>query len=54
MNSAAEDMINKLVNSGSREEFLASAKALDRVLTSGRYVIPIYQFNISRVAHVKE
>jgi len=55
MNSpAAEDMINKLVNSGSREEFLASARALDRILTSGRYVIPIYQFNISRVAHAKE
>ncbi|MEM1301931.1 MAG: extracellular solute-binding protein [Pseudomonadota bacterium] len=55
MNSpAAEDMINRLVNSGSREEFLASARALDRILTSGRYVIPIYQFNISRVAHAKE
>lgn len=51
---AAEAMIDKLVNSESREEFLASVRALDRVLTTGRYVIPIYQFNISRVAHVKE
>ena len=55
MNSpAAEAMIDKLVNSESREQFLASVRALDRVLTTGRYVIPIYQFNISRIAHVKE
>ncbi|AKO97085.1 ABC-type oligopeptide transport system, periplasmic component [Marinovum algicola DG 898] len=55
MNSpAAEAMIDKLVNSESREQFLASVRALDRVLTAGRYVIPIYQFNISRIAHVKE
>jgi peptide/nickel transport system substrate-binding protein len=51
---AAEAMIDKLVNSESREQFLASVRALDRVLTAGRYVIPIYQFNISRIAHVKE
>ncbi|WP_417524004.1 extracellular solute-binding protein [Marinovum sp.] len=55
MNSpAAEAMIDRLVNSQSRDEFLASVRALDRVLTTGRYVIPIYQFNISRIAHVKE
>ncbi len=51
---AAEAMIDRLVNSQSQEEFLASVRALDRVLTTGRYVIPIYQFNISRIAHVKE
>ncbi|CRK74246.1 putative ABC transporter-binding protein precursor [Nereida ignava] len=55
MNSpAAEAMIDKMLNSGSREEFLAAVRALDRVLTTGRYVIPIYQFNISRIAHAKE
>ena len=26
---------------------------LDRVLTTGRYVIPIYSWNISRIAHSK-
>lgn len=51
---AAESMIDKLLNSDSRDDFLAAARALDRVLTSGRYVIPIYQWNISRLAHAKE
>jgi peptide/nickel transport system substrate-binding protein len=55
MNSpAAETMIHKMLNSASREEFLAAVRALDRILTTGRYVIPIYQFNISRIAHAKE
>ncbi len=55
MNSpAAEAMIDKILNAGSRDEFLAATRALDRVLTTGRYVIPIYQWNISRIAHAKE
>jgi peptide/nickel transport system substrate-binding protein len=55
MNSpAAEAMIDKMLNSANRDEFLAAVRALDRVLTAGRYVIPIYQFNISRIAHAKE
>ncbi|MDU8912078.1 extracellular solute-binding protein [Aestuariicoccus sp. MJ-SS9] len=55
MNSpAAEAMIDRLLNSESREDFIAAARALDRVLTTGRYVIPIYQWNISRIAHAKE
>ena len=55
MNSpAAEAMIDKMLSSNSRDEFLAAVKALDRVWTAGRYVIPIYQWNISRIAHVKE
>jgi len=51
---AAEAMIDRLLNSESRDDFLAAARALDRVLTSGRYVIPIYQWNISRIAHARE
>jgi peptide/nickel transport system substrate-binding protein len=55
MNSpAAEVMIAKLVGSTSREEFLAAVKALDRILTAGRYVIPIHTSSFSRLAHVKE
>ena len=55
MNSpAAEAMIDRLLNSASRDDFVAAARALDRVLTTGRYVIPIYQWNISRIAHAKE
>ncbi|MBV2360924.1 extracellular solute-binding protein [Thalassococcus sp. CAU 1522] len=51
---AAEAMIDRLLTSESRDDFLAAVRALDRVLTAGRYVIPIYQWNISRIAHAKE
>ncbi|MCR8547296.1 extracellular solute-binding protein [Salipiger sp. P9] len=51
---AADAMIDVLLNAESREDFLAAARALDRILTTGRYVIPIYQWNVSRIAHVKE
>ncbi len=51
---AVDAMIGKLLTSESQDDFVAAVKALDRVLTSGRYVIPIYQWNISRLAHVKE
>ncbi len=55
MNSpAAEAMIDTLLNATTREEFLAAVRALDRVLTTGRYVIPFYQNKIARIAHVKE
>jgi peptide/nickel transport system substrate-binding protein len=48
---AAEAMIDRLLSSESREDFVAAVKALDRVLMSGRYVIPIWHSNYSRIAH---
>ncbi|MDJ0827046.1 MAG: extracellular solute-binding protein [Rhodobacter sp.] len=51
---AAEAMIGEILNAASRDDFIAATRALDRVLTTGRYVIPIYQFTVSRLAHVKE
>ncbi len=55
MNSpAAEAMIDRLLNSGSQEEFRAAVKALDRILTSGRYVIPIWFSVDSRIAHARQ
>ena len=51
---AADAMIDTLLNATSREDFLAASRALDRVLTAGRYVIPIYQWNVSHIAHVAE
>ena len=51
---AADAMIERLLTSESQDDFRAAVKALDRVLTSGRYVIPIYQWNISRLAQVRE
>ena len=50
---AIDAMINLLLTSGSQDDFLAATQALDRLLTSGRYVLPIYQWNISRIAHDK-
>jgi peptide/nickel transport system substrate-binding protein len=52
---AAEAMIGKMLNAASHEEFVAATRALDRILTTGRYVIPImYRYDISRIAHAKE
>ena len=55
MNSpAAEAMIKTMVSAGNRADFVTATQALDRVLTSGRYVIPFWYSNISRMAHKKE
>jgi peptide/nickel transport system substrate-binding protein len=50
---ALDAMINLLLTSTDQTDFIAAAQALDRILTSGRYVIPIYQWNVSRIAHSK-
>ncbi len=56
MNSpAAEEMIRVLLNSTSREDFLAATRALDRILTTGRYVIPVDdKYTVSRIAHAAD
>ena len=51
---AVDAMIGRLLTSSDQEDFVAAVQALDRVLTTGRYVIPFYQWNISRIAHAKE
>ncbi|ALI54364.1 extracellular solute-binding protein [Celeribacter marinus] len=51
---AVDGLIETMLSSQSKDDFIAATRALDRVLTAGRYVIPIYQWNISRVAHAKE
>ena len=50
---AIDAMIDYLLTSPSQDDFLAATQSLDRLLTAGRYVIPIYQWNISRIAHDK-
>ena len=50
---AAEAMIVKMVTSTGREDFVTATQALDRVLTSGRYVIPFWYSDVSRLAHNK-
>ena len=52
MNSpAAEAMIQTMLTAASREDFIDATRGLDRVLTSGRYVIPIWYAGVSRLAH---
>ncbi len=51
---AAEAMIERLLTSKSQDDFLAATRALDRVLTAGRYVVPIWFNPVSRIAHAKE
>ena len=49
---AIDAMIDTMVGASSAEEFTAATRALDRVLTAGRYVIPFWQFTEDRIAHV--
>jgi peptide/nickel transport system substrate-binding protein len=48
---AVDGLIDTLLASESREDFVAAVQALDRVLTSGRYVIPVWYSDVSRLAH---
>lgn len=48
---AAEAMIQAMLTSPSQDGYRAAVRALDRVLTSGRYVIPIWHNPISWLAH---
>ncbi len=55
MNSpAAEAMIDTMLTAETRTEFIHATRALDRILTAGRYVIPIWSFGPDRIAHAKE
>lgn len=46
-----EAMIAAMLKAPNTDEFTAATKALDRVLTSGRYVIPIWYSGLSRLAY---
>jgi peptide/nickel transport system substrate-binding protein len=48
---AAEAMITTMLSARSHEEFVTAVRALDRVLTTGRYVIPMWYARTSRMAH---
>lgn len=50
---AVDTLIDKLVNARDRADFVAAARALDRALTAGRYVIPIWTSSVDRIAHSK-
>ena len=48
---AVDGLITLLLTSESQDDFLAATQALDRVLTTGRYVIPFYQWPSALIAH---
>jgi peptide/nickel transport system substrate-binding protein len=48
--SAADAMIAALLTARGRGEFVAAVRALDRVLMSGSYVIPLYHLPAQWVA----
>jgi peptide/nickel transport system substrate-binding protein len=48
---AIEAIVGIMLAAESHEEFVAAARALDRVLTTGRYVIPVWHEPVSFLAH---
>ncbi len=48
---AVDGMIDTMLTSQHSDDFTAAVKALDRILTTGRYVIPIWKFDVGRIAH---
>ncbi|MGC9418228.1 MAG: extracellular solute-binding protein [Rhodovulum sp.] len=48
---AAEAMIDAMLTASDQKGFVAATRALDRVLTTGRYVIPIWYAPKSLIAH---
>ncbi|MBL8562671.1 MAG: ABC transporter substrate-binding protein [Gemmobacter sp.] len=51
---AAEAMIAALLATTDPAEMRAAAEALDRVLTSGRYVVPVWYSKVSRLAYRRD
>ncbi len=51
---AIESAIDFMLKAKNNDDFVSAVKALDRLLTTGRYVIPTWYSNHSRIAHRKE
>ena len=55
VNSPAVDgLIVAILEGRTQDDFRSAVKALDRALTSGRYVIPVWYSDYARIAHKKE
>ena len=48
---AIDAMIEALLTSTTQDDFIAATRALDRALTTGRYVVPFWFSPVSRMAH---
>lgn len=53
-NPAIDAMIEAMLSARDSADFIAATRALDRVLTAGRYVIPFWSYTEGRIAHVSE
>jgi len=51
---AIDAMIEAMLVAETREDHVAAVKALDRLLTAGRYVVPTWDYGVSRIAHKAE
>ncbi|MEL7098643.1 MAG: extracellular solute-binding protein [Pseudomonadota bacterium] len=51
---AIDAMINAMLTSTDPNAFNAAARALDRLIVAGVYVIPFWQFTAGRIAHVSQ
>ena len=52
--TAVDAMIDEMLRAKTPDDFRAATRALDRVMTAGRYVIPFWQFTSGRIAHVAQ
>ncbi len=50
-NAAIDHLIEEMVASHERDRFIAAVRALDRVLLSGQYLIPLYHVPADWIAH---
>jgi peptide/nickel transport system substrate-binding protein len=53
-NPAVDAMIKRLLEADTNEDFTSAVRALDRVLLSGHYVIPLFHASRQWVAHWKQ
>jgi peptide/nickel transport system substrate-binding protein len=51
---AVDAMIDAMLSARDTEGQIAATRALDRLLTAGRYVIPFWSFSTGRIAHISE
>ena len=51
---AIDAMIDTMLSTTDTETFVAATRALDRLLTAGRYVIPFWSYTEGRIAHVTQ
>ena len=53
-NAAIDAMIDAMLNARDSTDFIAATRALDRILTAERFVIPFWSYTEGRIAHVRE